>query len=309
MPYVYVPAYFAFVRRDRLGGGGRTADFWIAALAGWFLIHGHACFLLFVPALAGCAAVAAVLCRRVAGQAADAAGGVAVRSAPSGAGSWLPASRSSARCSRCRSPSSSPLHWPGNFGKYLTYSSSASRRAHPAPGWRSTCCGSGGRTRTPGRWPSLVLAAAAALLRLADAQRPGAAVRGAPAGLRRALDGVLFVAYAAAGVDALTDVLHRLLLLVGAGDRVARRSRSRWRARPPAGGSPLAAAARPSPPRSPVRGRAAHPDHDLAQPTRRRRPRGRVDTTRAARGASRAWPPRPTAGRSCCAFGTAPGST
>ena len=30
---------------------GRSADGWIAALSGWFLIHGHAAFLFIVPAM------------------------------------------------------------------------------------------------------------------------------------------------------------------------------------------------------------------------------------------------------------------
>jgi hypothetical protein len=39
---------------------GRLTDAWILALAGWFLIHGQACFLLFVPVLT--LAVLAALC-------------------------------------------------------------------------------------------------------------------------------------------------------------------------------------------------------------------------------------------------------
>ena len=51
MPYEYVPAYLAFLGVGRLRGRGADAGtWWIAALSGWFLIHGHACFLLFVPA-------------------------------------------------------------------------------------------------------------------------------------------------------------------------------------------------------------------------------------------------------------------
>ena len=57
-PYVYVPAYFAFSVAIASVAAGRLADLWIAALSGWFLIHGHVCFLLFVPALTGCAVLA-----------------------------------------------------------------------------------------------------------------------------------------------------------------------------------------------------------------------------------------------------------
>jgi len=51
MPYEYAPAYLAFLVSVASVAGGRTRDSWIAALSGWFLIHGHACFLLFVPLL------------------------------------------------------------------------------------------------------------------------------------------------------------------------------------------------------------------------------------------------------------------
>jgi hypothetical protein len=51
MPYEYVPAYLAFLVAVASVAGGRSGDCWIAALSGWFLIHGHACFLLIVPVL------------------------------------------------------------------------------------------------------------------------------------------------------------------------------------------------------------------------------------------------------------------
>lgn len=51
MPYQYAPAYLAFVASVASVAAGRTADAWIATLSGWFLIHGHACFLFFVPLL------------------------------------------------------------------------------------------------------------------------------------------------------------------------------------------------------------------------------------------------------------------
>ena len=51
MPYVYVPAFLAFVVSLASASAGRSADAWIAALSGWFLIHGHAAFLFLVPAM------------------------------------------------------------------------------------------------------------------------------------------------------------------------------------------------------------------------------------------------------------------
>src|SRR5580692_4670195 len=58
MPYVYVPAYLAFVVAIASVAAGRTEHAWLAALTGWFLINGHACFLVFVPALSATALAA-----------------------------------------------------------------------------------------------------------------------------------------------------------------------------------------------------------------------------------------------------------
>ena len=52
MPYVYVPAFLTFVVSLASTSAGRSADAWIATLSGWFLIHGHAAFLVLVPAMA-----------------------------------------------------------------------------------------------------------------------------------------------------------------------------------------------------------------------------------------------------------------
>ena len=51
MPYMYVPAYVAFVVAAGSVAAGRARDAWIMALTGWFLINGHVCFLLFVPVI------------------------------------------------------------------------------------------------------------------------------------------------------------------------------------------------------------------------------------------------------------------
>jgi hypothetical protein len=57
--------------------GGRMRDSWIAVLPGWFLIHGHACFLLFVPliVLSVVAARAWSRARRLAGDHGDSRAG------------------------------------------------------------------------------------------------------------------------------------------------------------------------------------------------------------------------------------------
>ena len=60
MPYLYVAPYITFIVAAASVSAGRTRHAWIMALAGWFLIHGHACFLFFVPVIS-CAVLAAVL--------------------------------------------------------------------------------------------------------------------------------------------------------------------------------------------------------------------------------------------------------
>src|ERR1700722_18445814 len=120
MPYVYMPAYFAFVVAIASVAAGRTQDCWLAALAGWFLVHGHACFLIFVPVLA-CAGVAGVLWRRW-------REGAALFSAPARL-VWIPVAAISAVFAL---PILIELvrHWPGNFGKYFAYSSSSKYGGH-----------------------------------------------------------------------------------------------------------------------------------------------------------------------------------
>jgi hypothetical protein len=139
MPYMYVPAYFAFLVAIASVAAGRTSDSWIAALTGWFLIHGHACFLLFVPALT----IAAVLARRWSGP-----------PVPPGRHrrAWLPVGVISAVFA-LPIAAELALHWPGNFGKYFSYGGSGQAGGHGAAQVASYCCGSGGRTRPRGRRP------------------------------------------------------------------------------------------------------------------------------------------------------------
>ena len=60
MPYMYVTAYVAFIAAAGSVAAGAARDAWVMTLTGWFLIHGHACFLVIVPPI-GCAVLAAVL--------------------------------------------------------------------------------------------------------------------------------------------------------------------------------------------------------------------------------------------------------
>src|SRR5581483_7657858 len=59
MPYLYVVTYTAFLVAAASVAAGAVRDLWIMALTGWFLIHGHVCFLFFVPVI--CLAVSAAV--------------------------------------------------------------------------------------------------------------------------------------------------------------------------------------------------------------------------------------------------------
>jgi hypothetical protein len=123
MPYMYVLAYMVFVIAAGSLAAGRAQDAWIFALTGWFLIHGHACFLFFVP-LISLAVLAAVLWpyRR----ALRASVGSFFRERR---GVWIPVAAISAIFA-LPIVVNLVLHWPGDFGKYLSYSSSGQAGGH-----------------------------------------------------------------------------------------------------------------------------------------------------------------------------------
>jgi hypothetical protein len=114
-PYSLVPAYFAFLVAVASVTAGRGQDAWIAALTGWFLIHGYASFLFFVPLIALAALVAVAWPRR--GRLRSSALRLARQR-----WIWVPVLVISAVFAL---PIALELaaHWPGNFGKYLSYSS------------------------------------------------------------------------------------------------------------------------------------------------------------------------------------------
>lgn len=123
MPYCLVPAYFAFIVAVASVTAGRGQDAPIAALTGWFLIHGYASFLFFVPliCLAAVAAVAWPRRRRLRSCALRLARQRRI---------WVPVLVISVLFAL---PIALELaaHWPGNFGQYLSYSS-PSRTALPS---------------------------------------------------------------------------------------------------------------------------------------------------------------------------------
>ena len=212
MPYVFVPAYFAFPVAIASVAAGRTQDCWLAALAGWFLIHGYAPFLLFVPVLAA-AAVAAVLWRRwrERAKAEPISNGPCFH--PRAPRVWIPVAAISAVFA-LPIVIELALHWPGNFARYFSYSSSAKSSGHTtAPAgqyvlwfwWPHAHAWA-----VPSSWrPSPSCSAG-------GCPRPATALLRGPAGGRRPLDRA--VHGLRDGRDRLVQqlLLRRLLLLGGA---------------------------------------------------------------------------------------------
>jgi hypothetical protein len=122
MPYLYVLAYLAFVVAAASVAAGRARDAWIMALAGWFCVHGHACFLFFVPVIT-CAVLAAVLWQRRHRL------GPSARSLGRQWRIWVPALVISAVFALPIAINLA-LHWPGTFGDYATYASSKRSGGH-----------------------------------------------------------------------------------------------------------------------------------------------------------------------------------
>ncbi len=118
MPYMYVPTYVAFLIAAGSVAAGRLTDAWILALSGWFLVHGQACFLLFVPVLTLAVLIALGWPRRHRLRA-SARSFFATRR-----GVWVPVAVISA-VFLLPIVVNLVLHWPGDFGKYISYGNSA----------------------------------------------------------------------------------------------------------------------------------------------------------------------------------------
>jgi len=196
MPHMYVLAYMVFIMAAGSVAAGRMQDAWIFALTGWFLIHGHACFLLFVPAITA-AVLAAVLWPRRHRLTASARGFFRDQRR-----NWLPAIIISALFALPILVNLA-LHWPGDFGKYISYGGSGRAGGHGARQVIEYALWFWWPHRHA--WLAPLLAYPAAL----------AAVRWlCPARLRRFLFAMLavnvvsslaFLLYAAVGIDDLTE--------------------------------------------------------------------------------------------------------
>jgi len=116
MPYVLILPYLTFLVAAASVAAGNLRDAWIAALAGWFLVNGNVAFLFFVPVIA-CGCIAAL-------------GWAHRRSLLTSLRSffatrwrvWLSVLVISALFA-FPIVLNTAQHWPGVFGKYLTYSS------------------------------------------------------------------------------------------------------------------------------------------------------------------------------------------
>jgi hypothetical protein len=123
MPYLYVPTYLVFLVAAASVAAGRTRDAWILALTGWFLMHGHACFLFFVPVITATVLVALGWPRRR-------RLGASVRSFFARQRRiWIPVAVISVVFA-APVAINLILHWPGQFGLYLKYISNKKVGGH-----------------------------------------------------------------------------------------------------------------------------------------------------------------------------------
>jgi hypothetical protein len=125
MPYMYVPTFFLFALAAASVAARRTDDLWALALSGWFLIHGQASFLFFVPVITFAVLVAVCWPHR---RTPWASVRRFFRDYP---GAWISALVISAVFVFPIAVNLA-LHWPGDFGKYFAYGNSSGAGGHGA---------------------------------------------------------------------------------------------------------------------------------------------------------------------------------
>jgi hypothetical protein len=182
MPYVYLAPFLLLLTAGASVAAGRADHLWAMALAGGLLVHGHAEFLFFVPVLSA-VALGVLWRRRARGTRRDWALFCAVIAL-----FLLPIVVNLV------------LHWPGEFGKYLSYGD----KSHPH--------GAGATARyvlsfwagQPALAAVLAVLLVAGLAGLALVRSPGDRRRFLVSGLGMGvLATVLFAGYAARGIDDL----------------------------------------------------------------------------------------------------------
>ena len=213
MPYLYVLTFALFILAGASVAAGAGRDVWIFALAGWFLIHGHAAYLFFVPGITGVVLLALAWPRRRRILAGLRTGPWASLRGFLGRNrrAWIPAVAISALF-LLPIVVNVALHWPGSFGRYFSYGSSSQAGGHSAGAvltyvlWYWWPGGSAPSDRLAGFIPLLSYLVASELAWWCT--------RGL---LRRFLltllgltlvSSVLFIAYAAVGIDNLTRNGH-----------------------------------------------------------------------------------------------------
>ena len=195
MPWMYVSAYITFLVAAASVAAGASRDLWILTLTGWFLIHGHASYLFFVPVILA-AALAAVVWQH---------GPRASLRAFFRPRAWVPVAVISAVFA-LPIVVNLALHWPGDFGKYFSYTSSSKAGGHGLAQvaryaawfwWRD------GRT-----WAVVLVPVVSYLVAIAAvAWLSRGAVRRFLAALLavNVVSTVAFACYAAVGIDYLTE--------------------------------------------------------------------------------------------------------
>jgi hypothetical protein len=122
-PDMFVVTFMLFLVAAASVAARRISDLWLLALSGWMLIHGYAPFLFFVPLIVAVTAILALWPDR--------------RHPLTAARTAIPAHRRSFAAALAISavfllPIALDLilHWPGQFGKYVSYSSSSRAGGH-----------------------------------------------------------------------------------------------------------------------------------------------------------------------------------
>jgi hypothetical protein len=116
MPYMYFAPFLLLLTAGASVAAGRAGDLWAVALAGSFLVHGHASFLLLVPVIA---VIAVVLHLRQTG----------IRGLREHRGDWLLAG-GVIGLFLLPIVINLALHWPGPFSQYFRYGSSDNAGGH-----------------------------------------------------------------------------------------------------------------------------------------------------------------------------------
>ncbi len=117
MPYMYFAPFLLLLTAGASVAAGRAVDLWAVALAGSFLVHGHASFLLLVPVIA---VTAVALHLRHAG----------LRGLREDRAHWLLAG-GIIGLFLLPMVINLALHWPGPFPRYFSYGNSDNAGGHP----------------------------------------------------------------------------------------------------------------------------------------------------------------------------------